>query len=363
MSDEAMRGALGKVVKGEHLDEAEASAVFRELMQGDTHPGQIGGLLVGLAAKGETIEEIRGAARAMREALLEVPIRSQAIDTCGTGGSGIPRRNVSTAAALAVAACGVHVAKHGNRAASSRSGSADVLEALGVRIEAGPDVVAECVDEIGVGFLFARSLHPAMGHAAPVRKALGIRTLFNLLGPLTNPARVQRQVIGCFDPTRLSDLAAALGGLGSERVFVVHGFRAGDPATANGRPGIDDLSPEGESLVAELDTTGDAPAVHLHVLQPEDAGLERFPLDELRGGDPEDNARALRALLDGDRGAVSGLAAYQAAVEYAGGLSLLAATDEPLTALPRKVLQIRHALEGGDAARVLDRLVERTRAS
>ncbi len=363
MSDEAMRAALRKVVKGHHLDEAEASAVFRELMRGDTHAGQIGGLLVGLSAKGESIDEIRGAARAMREALIEVPIRSAAIDTCGTGGSGIPRRNVSTAAALAVAACGVHVAKHGNRAASSRSGSADVLEALGVRIEAGAEVVAECVDEIGVGFLFARALHPAMGHAAPVRKALGVRTLFNLLGPLTNPARVRRQVIGCFDPTRLSDLAAALGGLGSDRVFVVHGFRAGVTATAHASPGIDDLSPDGESLVAELDTRGKSPEVHMHVLRPEDAGLDPMPLDELRGGEPEENARALRALLDGDHGAVPGLAAYQAAVEYAGGLSLLVASDEPISALPRKVLQIRHALEGGDAARVLDRLVERTRAS
>jgi anthranilate phosphoribosyltransferase len=302
--------------------------------------------------------EIRGAAAAMREAAVSIPTRhARAIDTCGTGGSGIPRRNVSTAAAIAVAACGQAVAKHGNRAASSRSGSADVLEALGVDISASAERVAKSLDEVGVGFLFARQLHPAMWHAGPVRAALGVRTLFNLLGPLCNPARVRRQVMGCYDPARLEPLAEALGGLGSERVFIVHGYRRGDAPSegGSGRPGLDDLSPEGVSLVVEWREGG----LRQHHLQPEDAGLEPFALAQLTGGDAEENAAAMRRVLAGSRDAAD--AAYRQAVQYAGGLALLVGDDEGLSALPGLCARVGEVLDDGRAAGVLQRLVAYSR--
>ena len=344
-----MRAGLRALARGHHLSTAAAAAIFREIMAGACEPAQIGGMLMGLALKGETMGEISGAAEAMREASTAVPCsRAPLIDVCGTGGSGIPRRNVSTATALVVAACGVGVAKHGNRAASSRSGSADVLEALGVDITASPETVARCIDELGVGFLFARSLHPAMKHAAPVRRVLGVRTIFNLLGPLTNPARVRRQVLGVYDPARCHDLARALGTLGSERVFVVHGFRAGVEPGPGAPAGIDDLSPEGASLVVEWHRG----ELHEHVLGRAEFGLPEQPLSELAGADPEANATALRALLAGARGA------YRDAVLHAGALALLVAGDEPLSTLERHAARIASAIDDGSAAKVLEDLVE-----
>ncbi len=349
-----MCAGLRALAAGRDLEAGESAAIFREIMAGSCAPAQIGGLLMALAIKGETMAEISGAAEAMREASTRVSSsRRPIIDTCGTGGSGIPRRNVSTAASLAVAACGVAVAKHGNRAASSRSGSADVLEALGVNVQADPGQVGRCIDEVGVGFLFARTLHPAMGHAGPVRRALGVRTIFNLLGPLTNPARVRRQVLGVFDPRRCHDLARALGRLGSERVFVVHGFRRGIAAAPDAPPGIDDLSPEGESLVVEWR----AGEVHEHVLRRADFGLEERPLAEIAGADPAANAGALRRLL-GLEGGPGQEPAYSEAVVQAGALALLVAGDEPLSRLPALGGEIAGALEGGAAAEVLRRLVE-----
>lgn len=350
---EKMREGLRALSAKEPLGAELAADIFREIMAGACEPAQIGALLMGLSLRGETIEEISGAAMAMREAATGVPTtREDLIDTCGTGGSGIPRRNVSTAVAIVAAACGVAVAKHGNRAASSRSGSADVLEALGVDIGAGPEQVGRCVDELGVGFLFARALHPAMKHAAPVRSALGVRTIFNLLGPLTNPAGARRQVMGVFDPTRCRDLAAVLGRLGSERVFVVHGFRRGVPAAPSSPPGIDDLSVEGESLVSEL-RSGE---IFDHVLRPGDAGLDECDLSDLAGGDASDNAQALLALLDGAPGA------YRMAVQYSGALALLVAGDEPLDRLPALATRVGAVLDDGSARRVLDRLVETSKA-
>ncbi|NVB42147.1 anthranilate phosphoribosyltransferase [Pseudenhygromyxa sp. WMMC2535] len=344
-----MRAGLRTLARGQHLSTGAAANIFREIMAGACEPAQIGGLLMGLAIKGETMGEISGAAAAMREASTPVPItRAPVIDTCGTGGSGVPRRNVSTAAALAVAACGVAVAKHGNRAASSRSGSADVLEALGVDVEAPPAVVGRCIDEVGVGFLFARTLHPAMKHAAPARRALGVPTIFNFLGPLTNPARVSRQVLGVFDPGRCHDLARALGTLGSERVFVVHGFREGISADPGAPAGIDDLSPEGESLVVEWH----AGELREHVLRPADFGLRPGSLRDLAGGDPASNAAALRRLLAGERGV------YRDAVIQAGALALVVAEDEPISALPAQAERVAAALDEGGAAQILARLVE-----
>jgi len=344
-----MRQGLRTLASGHHLSTTAAAAIFREIMAGACEPAQIGALLMGLALKRESLGEISGAAEAMREASTRVETsRSRVIDLCGTGGSGIPRRNVSTAAALAVAARGVAVAKHGNRAASSRSGSADVLEALGVDIEAPPATVGRCIDELGVGFLFARTLHPAMRHAGPIRAALGVPTIFNLLGPLTNPARVRRQVLGVFDPSRCHDLARALGVLGGERVFVVHGFRSGVPAGPDSPAGIDDLSPEGESLVVEW---RDGELVE-HVLRRSDFGLGEQPLGDLTGGDPAANAEALRAVLAGAGGA------YRDAVIHAGALALLVAGDQPISTLPAHAQGIAAALDDGAAAQTLAGLID-----
>jgi anthranilate phosphoribosyltransferase len=346
--DTAVRRAIARLVRGEAVSEAEAAEIFREIVAGAAEPAQIGALLAALAIRGETAEVIAGAARAMREAVVPVRLAAGgAIDTCGTGGSGVARRNVSTAVAIAAAACGVRVAKHGNRGISSPCGSADVLAALGVDIAAPPERVARSVDEVGVGFLFAPNLHPAMRHAAGPRKALGIRTVFNLLGPMSNPAGVRRQVIGVFDPNKVEAMAAALGALGSERVFVVHGRFAG----AEDRPGIDDLSPEGPSTVAEWHRG----RLRTLTLRPGDAGLPDTPIAGLAGEDAAGNAAALRRVLAGESGP------YRTSVQYSGALALLVAGDEDLAALPDKAAQIGEALADGRALGVLERLVAASR--
>lgn len=347
--DSRIRGGLARLVRGERLGGEEAAEIFREIVAGAADPAQIGALLVALAIRGETAEVIAGASRAMREAVVPVPLPpGGAIDTCGTGGSGVARRNVSTAVALAAAACGVRVAKHGNRGISSPCGSADVLAALGVDIAAPPDRVARCIAEVGVGFLFAPSLHPAMRHAAGPRKALGLRTVFNLLGPMSNPAGVRRQVIGVYDPSRVEVMAAALGALGSERVFVVHGHLAGSEG-----PGIDDLSPEGPSRVAEWHRG----ELRVHTLRAGDAGLPEVRVAALAGADAAGNAAALRGLLAGEPGA------YRTSVQYSGALALLVAGDEALDALPAKAQAIGAALSDGRAESVLQRLVAASRAA
>jgi anthranilate phosphoribosyltransferase len=353
VTDAAVRAGLAALARGAAIHRAESLEIFREIVAGGADPAQIGALLLGLSIRGEGPEVIAGAVAAMREAVIRVPCRADAIDTCGTGGSGIARRNVSTAVALAVAACGVPVAKHGNRGISSPSGSADVLAALGVDITAGPDAVARCVDSVGVGFLFAPGLHPAMKHAAGPRRALGLRTIFNLVGPMTNPAGVRRQVLGVFDPRRPAALAAALGDLGSERVFVVHGFLGGHAATESSPPGIDDLSPEGESLVVEWHRG----ALHTHVLRPELAGLAPAPVSGLAGEDPTANAAALRRLLDGEPGP------YRTSVQYSGALALLVAGDGPLSDLPAHAARIGRVLDDGGARRVLAELIACSRGA
>ena len=347
MSD-AMKVALGKLVAREDLGRDEMAAVFRELMQGACDPAQIGALLMGLAQKGETMEELAGAATAMREAVVHVPTtRAPVLDTCGTGGSGVARRNVSTAVAICVAACGVAVAKHGNRAASSRSGSADVLEVLGVRLDAPPAVVGRAIDEVGVGFLFAPALHPAMQHAMGPRRALGVRTIFNLLGPLTNPAGARRQLLGVYDPNRCQALAGALGTLGSERVLVVHGFRAGVRAEPGAPAGIDDASPEGETLVTQWHDG----APSSFVVRPQDAGLEPVPLEALAGESPAENAEALLRLLEGEPGP------YRTAVQLSGALALLAAGEGTPQELPALARRIGAVLDDGSARSKLADLV------
>jgi anthranilate phosphoribosyltransferase len=342
------KAALVALAAGEDLGQHDMAEVFRELMSGACDPAQVGALLMGLAQKGETMEELAGAATAMREAVVPVPTRrSPLLDTCGTGGSGIPRRNVSTAVAICVAACGVGVAKHGNRGASSRSGSADVLEVLGVRVDAPAQTVGRSIDEVGVGFLFAPALHPAMKHAMGPRRALGVRTIFNLLGPLTNPAGARRQLLGVYDPSRCEALAGALGALGSERVLVVHGFREGVTAAPDALPGIDDASPEGETWVAEWR----AGAVHRFVVRPQDAGLDPVPLAGLAGESPAENAEALLRLLEGERGP------YRTAVQLSGAMALLAATEARLEELPGLAEQIGRVLDDGGARSKLAELV------
>ena len=281
--------ALQQVLDGRDLTRDETREVMGEIMAGEATPAQIGGFLVALRAKGETADEIAGCAEAMRAHVLAVePRRDDLVDTAGTGGDGAHTINISTAAALVAAAAGAAVAKHGNRAVSSACGSADVLEALGFTLEQAPERIAQSIDELGFGFLFAPSHHPAMRHAAPVRKELATRTVFNVLGPLTNPAGARAQVVGVYSPELVRTIADVLATLGARRAFVVHG--AG---------GIDELSPVGPNLIAEV-VEG---TVRERTLAPEaELGLARCEVDELRGGAPAENAAAVREVFDGADG-------------------------------------------------------------
>jgi anthranilate phosphoribosyltransferase len=280
--------ALARLLDGHDLSRDEARAVMNQVMVGEATPAQIGGFLVALRLKGETADEIAGCAEAMREHVLAVrPSRADLVDTAGTGGDGAGTINISTAAALVAAAAGAGVAKHGNRAVSSACGSADVLEALGFRLELPPARIEQSIDELGFGFLFAPTHHPAMRHAAPVRRELAARTVFNVLGPLTNPAGARAQVVGVYAPALVRTIAEVLAQLGAARAFVVHG--AG---------GIDELSPAGPNLVCEV-VEGE---VHEREIDPLDFGVPRCDPDELRGGSPEVNAAAIRAVFDGENG-------------------------------------------------------------
>ena len=284
-----IQAVISKLLEGKQLARAEARAVMDEIMRGEATPAQIGGFLVALRSKGETADEITGCAEAMRDHVLLVrPHRDDLVDTAGTGGDGAHTINISTAAALVAAAAGAGVAKHGNRAVSSASGSADVLEALGFTLEQEPQRIARSIDELGFGFLFAPSHHPAMRHAAAVRRELATRTVFNVLGPLTNPAGARAQVVGVYSPDLVRTIADVLARLGARRAYVVHG--AG---------GIDELSPVGENLVAEV-VDGE---VFERRLDPEsELGIPRCSVDELRGGSPAENAEAIREVFAGANG-------------------------------------------------------------
>jgi anthranilate phosphoribosyltransferase len=283
-----VQGALARLLDGHDLSRGEARTVMNEIMGGEATPAQIGGFLVALRLKGETPDEIAGCAEAMREHVLAVrPTRDDLVDTAGTGGDGASTINISTAAALVAAAAGAGVAKHGNRAVSSASGSADVLEALGFRLELPPARIEQSIDELGFGFLFAPTHHPAMRHAAPVRRELAARTVFNVLGPLTNPAGARAQVVGVYEAALVRTIAEVLAQLGARRAFVVHG--AG---------GIDELSPTGPNLVCEV-VDG---AVHEREIDPLELGVPRCDPGELRGGSPEENAAAIHAVFSGEDG-------------------------------------------------------------
>lgn len=332
-----LKSLIGKLATGATLSQDEAYNAFDIMMSGDATPSQAGGFLMGLRVRGETVDEITGAAKAMREKAVTVSAPEGTIDTCGTGGDATGTYNVSTAAALVVAGCGVPVAKHGNRAMSSKSGSADVLTALGVNIEADHAVVEAAIADVGIGFLMAPRHHGAMRHVAGTRVELGTRTIFNILGPLSNPAGAKRQLIGVFDDKWLVPIAEVLGNLGSDHVWVVHGS-----------DGMDELTTTGPSKVAKLE----GGTVSTFEVRPEDAGLARANLADLKGGDPEDNATALRAVLDGEAGAYRDIV-----VLNAGAALVVAGTVVDLAA---GVAKAQEAVDDGAARQVLDRLVEAT---
>ncbi len=299
-----IRGAIAALVDRRDLTEADAAACMEELMSGEATPAQVAGFLVALRMKGETVDEIVGLARVMREKSLHVELAGPLLDTCGTGGDASGSFNVSTAAAFVAAGAGARVAKHGNRAMTSECGSADVLEALGGRIDLPPEGVAACIERAGFGFMFAQVFHPAMKHVAPVRKEIGVRTVFNVLGPLTNPAGAAMQVVGIGDAVMAEKLARALERLGTEHAFVVRG-----------EDGLDEVSPSGPTQAFEIRDG----AVVTRTLSPDDAGLARHSVDAVRGGSPAENAEALRRVLAGQPGPLRDFTLLNAAAALVAG--------------------------------------------
>ena len=277
-----------KATDGAPLTRDEAAEVMTEIMDAACTPAQFGAFVTALRAKGETADEIAGCLAVMRERALPVTVSQPVADTCGTGGDGTGTFNISTANAIVLAAAGQPVAKHGNRAMSSACGSADVLEALGVHIELGPDAVAQCIEQVGIGFMFAQAYHPAMKFAAPLRREIGIRTIFNILGPLTNPAGAGYRVFGVADPSLADDIAHALSALGVRRALVVHGEA----------DGVDEISLSGPTLVTEWDGS----SVKNYRLAPEEFGLASAPVSEIAGGSVEENAQHVRDVLAGKPG-------------------------------------------------------------
>ena len=328
--------AIGKLVEGRHLSADEAEKVMDLIMTGEATQAQIGAYLVALRMAGETPEEIAGSVRSMRAKATWVKTKHPfVIDVVGTGGDGTHTFNISTSAALVVAAAGQPVAKHGNRAVSSKSGAADVLKALGVNIEASPEKVGECIDEAGVGFLFAPMLHGAMKHAIGPRRELAMRSIFNVMGPLTNPARAQSQLVGVYAPELTELVADVLRQVGCQKALVVHGS-----------DGMDELTLTGPSRVSEWDGS----EIRTYDVTPEDAGLERADADALKGGEPAENADITRAILAGENGPKRDIVLLNAAA------ALIAANKAEN--LREGVQQAASAIDSGKAASVLSHLVE-----
>jgi anthranilate phosphoribosyltransferase len=335
VSNPILTDAIDRVAGGHDLDADDAARVLREVMEGNASEAETAAFLIGLRTKGETVQEIAGLAATMRELALPVRARGDLVDTAGTGG-GRPTFNVSTTAAFIAAGAGCRVAKHGNRSATSQCGSADVLEALGARIDLEPDEVAACIEEIGFGFMFAPKHHSAMRHVVPVRKALGVRTIFNLLGPLTNPAGAKRQVIGVSDPARIETLALALAELGTESALVV-----------SSADGLDELSVSGTTRVVELKDG----RLTVYDVSPEQVGVEPAGDGAVAAGTPDQNARVLRDVLGGQPGTERSLAIFNAgAAIYVGGLA---------DSLAAGVARAQEAVDSGAASGVLDAYVER----
>jgi anthranilate phosphoribosyltransferase len=332
-----MKDMIGRVAGGEELSQEDAETAFDIMMSGEATPSQIGGFLMALRVRGETVDEITGAARTMRSKMTRVDAPADAIDIVGTGGDGAGTYNISTAAAFVVAACGVPVAKHGNRALSSKSGAADVLMALGVNIDIGPEAIGRCISEVGLGFMFAPNHHAAMKHVGPSRVELGTRTIFNLLGPLSNPAGATRQLIGVFSPEWVEPVARVLGQLGSERVWVVHGAS-----------GLDEISTTGPTKVSTFENG----AVSSFEVSPGDAGLPLATLDELRGGDADANAAAMRAVFEGKP------SAYRDIVLLNAGASLVVA--EAAKTLADGVTMAQAVIDNGGAGAKVEALAALT---
>ena len=326
---------IAKVATGSPLTREEAEKAFDQILSGEATLAQMGAFLMALRVRGETVEEISGAVAAMRAKMLRVKAPADALDIVGTGGDNSGSWNVSTLAAILAAATGLKIAKHGNRAASSKSGAADVLTALGVKVGIEPAGIERCIDEAGVGFMFAPAHHSSMRHVAPVRVELGTRTIFNLLGPLSNPAGVKKQVIGVFSESWMMPVAETLKNLGSTDVWVVHGS-----------DGLDEISTTGETKVIALKNG----ALSAFSVKPEDAGLARAKPEDLKGGDGEYNAKALMAVLDGERSAYRDIAVLNAA-------AALVVADRAQT-LDEAARIVEAAIDDGRSKQVLDNLVK-----
>ena len=327
--------AIAALAEGKSLSSDDAAAVMTEIMEGDATPAQFGALVTALRVKGETVDEITGFARVMRSKAQKLSTNKDVVDTCGTGGDGSGTFNVSTAAAIVVAGAGQAVAKHGNRAASSKCGSADVLVELGVRIELSAEEVAECIDQADIAFMFAPVFHPSMKFAMAPRREIAIRTVFNILGPLTNPAKPRFQVLGISDPRLIENMARALGRLGATHALVVHGFG-----------GLDELSLAGPSTVCELKDGWSTS----YELAPQEVGLEPAPLDAILGGDAAENAAIIQSILDGEQGPRRDIVLLNA------GAALYVSGNAPDIA--RGVKMAAQSIDTGAAATALQRLVD-----
>jgi anthranilate phosphoribosyltransferase len=337
VNNPVLTDAIDRLAGGQDLAADEAARVLREVMEGNASETETAAFLVALRTKGETVHEIAGLASTMRELALPVRVKGDLVDTAGTGG-GRPTFNVSTTAAFIAAGAGCRVAKHGNRSATSQCGSADVLEALGARIDLEPDDVAACIEEVGFGFMFAPKHHSAMRYVVPVRKALGVRTIFNFLGPLTNPAGAKRQVIGVSDPSKLETLAAALAELGTESALVV-----------SSADGLDEFSVSGTTRVVELGNG----ELKIYDVSPEQVGLEPSGDGAVAAGTPDQNARVLRDVLGGQPGTERALAVMNAAAAiYVGGLA---------ESIAAGVERAQQSIDSGAAEGVLQAYVERAR--
>jgi anthranilate phosphoribosyltransferase len=334
MSAQDFHSLLKRVAAGETLDSEASASAFAAIMAGEIGDAQMAGFLTALAVRKPTVAEITGAVTAMRTAMTRVQAPANAIDLVGTGGDGHSTLNISSAACFVAAACGVPIAKHGNRNMSSRTGAADVLEALGVKVDVTPEVAQACVEQTGVCFLFAQGYHPAMRHVTPVRRALGFRTIFNLLGPLSNPAGVKRQLLGVYALEWMEPVAKVLGTLGTEKAWVVHGS-----------DGLDELSISDITHVAKLERG----RIEIGMVAPEDAGLPRWPLAAVKGGYAPENAAALARLLNGEPGA------YRDIVLLNSAAALIVA--DKAHDLREGVDLAAKAIDSGAAKRVLEKLV------
>ncbi len=335
---QSLKPFIARVAAGESLNRDDAEAAFSVILSGEATPSQIGGFLMALRVRGETVDEMAGAVSVMRANMLTVEAPADAIDIVGTGGDHAGTLNVSTCSAFVLSGCGMTVAKHGNRALSSKSGAADVLAALGVDVDLKPDQISRALAEAGLCFMFAPTHHAAMRFVGPSRVELGTRTIFNLLGPLSNPAGVKRLLVGAFSPQWLVPMAETLRALGTERAWVVHG------------DGLDEMTVAGTTQIAEL-KDGE---VRTFKIEPEDVGLKRSPIEEIRGGDATENAAALRAVLDSEPGAYRDIVLLNAA----GALVMAGAADH----LRAGIAMAADAIDSGRARASLARLVEATTA-